>query len=183
MGYTGTIPYTAQDFVPGQKALAQDITNISYAVARLDTNASNAYCVRSKPLGTDNQTPSGGNTQAVTTKTINSDPLGMATGPNPDTDITIPFDGVWTVSCFLNSKYTGSGGVPSDTNVGGWWRLNGVSGNDDLLGVVVFPSTNVTTSITQPFSAGDYLTPYFYFRTNASQLVLQRAYFSVVLVH
>jgi hypothetical protein len=177
MGYTGTIPYTAQDFVPGQKALAQDVTNMSYALARLDQNASSAYCARSKPLGTDNQTYSSANTsQPVTTKSIDADPLGMATGPNPNTDITIPFDGVWNVSCFMN-------GTGSATDVGGWFRLNGNASNDYILATAVFASTNATINISLFLHAGDYLTPYFYWRTGATGLTLQRAYFVVSQIH
>lgn len=186
MPYTGTTPYTAQEFVPGQKALAQDVTNMSYVLARLDQNASSAYCVRSKPLNTDNQSGSSasGTISVVTTKTVVADPLGsMATQHGTTSDITIPFDGIWTVSVFLNGGSGNGTSAGSADNVAGWFRLNGVAGNDNLLAVTVMPSTNVTTSITLPLSAGDYLTPYYYWRTNTNALVLQRAYFSVSLVH
>jgi len=179
MGYTGTIPYTAQDFVPGQKALAQDITNISYALARLDQNAANAYCVKLKDLGAEDQTfgKSGGtnpNSGPITFSTISADPLGMSTAPDT---ITIPFDGIWTLSCFMN--------CPENTisTCGGWFVLNGVGGNDNDLGTNSTAGNNTTIGITMPFSAGDTLQAYFLNKDTTQTARVQRGVFSCSLVH
>jgi len=177
MPYTGTIPYTAQDFVPGQKALAQDITNISYALARLDQNAANAYCVLTKPLGTDNQTVAKGNgSAAITFKEISADPLGMRTD---DTKITIPFDGIWMLTAFFNAN--------GPSSAGGWFRFNGVAGDANNWGTNSTNGPNVTINITMPVSAGTYIEAVYYNKDpnnqNGVNATVQRGVFSASLIH
>jgi hypothetical protein len=173
MPYTGTTPYTAQEFVPGQKALAQDITNMSYVLARLDTNAANAYCVKQKTLSTDNQTIAAGTNALLTLKDVPADPLGMSTD---NSTFTVPFDGIWTVSGYLSFSDT------TTTKCGIWFRKNGVAGNGNLLAATTAPSANVSTSITIPLSAGDALTMYGQNSDSVSR-TLWLAVASVVLVH
>jgi hypothetical protein len=176
MPYTGTTPYTAQEFVPGQKALAQDMTNMSYVLARLDTNSANAFCVREKPLSTDNQSiTSAQGGVAVTVKQVDTDPLGMATG---DSDITIPFDGIWTVAGFFSTSQ--AGGLSA---CGCWFRKNHVSGNGLLLAATTAPSGSISTSTTLPLAAGDVITPYFSNKDSSQTATLWNAVCSVVLVH
>lgn len=176
MPYTGTTPYTAQEFVPGQKALAQDITNMSYVLARLDTNASNAFCVKQKLLSADNQTvPIGKTSIAVTLKTIAADPLGMSTS---NTDFTVPFDGIWTVSGYFATQEAGS-----LNGSGCWFRLNNQSGNGTLIAATTAPTGSISTSVTMPFSAGDVLTPYFQNSDTTKTANVWAAACSVVLVH
>jgi hypothetical protein len=105
----------------------------------------------------------------------------MATGPNPNTDITVPFDGVWNISCFINGSSSET--LDDTTNVGGWFRRNGNASNDYILATAVYVSTNCSLNITMFLNAGDYITPYFYWRRNASSITVQRAYFSVSLIH
>lgn len=176
MGYTGTIPYTAQEFVPGQKALAQDITNISYALSRLDTNAANAYCVKQKLLSTDDQVVASLASTSIRLKNIAADPLGMSTS---DTDFTIPFDGIWTVSGYFSTQEAGN----LDGGSGCWFRLNNVDGNGNLISATTAPTGSISTSVTLPFVAGDVLTPYFYNRDDNETARVWTAACSVVLVH
>ena len=178
MGYTGTIPYTAQDFVPGQKALAQDITNISYALARLDQNAANGYCVKVKQLGAENQSisanGSSGDSKAITFSTVAADPLGMSTAADT---ITIPFDGMWTLSAFMNTPNT------SLTSCGGWFVVNGVGGNDNDWGTNSTAGNNATINITMPLNAGDTVQAFFYNKDPNRSPTVQRGVFSCSLIH
>ena len=177
MPYTGTIPYTAQDFIPGQKALAQDITNMSYALARLDQNANNAYCVKLKQLNAENQTITKGNNASITFSTVAEDPLGMSSSAGI---ITIPFDGIWVISAFIN---TDSDSHPKITSCGAWFRVNGVNGNANVLAANAAASNNATISITYPFNGGDFIEVFFVNYDSTNSAYVQRGVFSASLIH
>lgn len=172
MPYTGTTPYTAQEFVPGQKALAQDMTNMSYALARLDRNATGAYCVKEKPNGADNQTLGTGTTM-VACKTVLADPLGSMN--KSDTAIQVPFDGLWLVSGYV---YISS----SSSNIGGILiRPNGNAGADIAWGSTSSAKPNASMALVIPLSAGDYVELGYY--PNGSTVTCAKAIFSVSLLH
>jgi len=173
MPYTGTTPYTAQEFVPGQKALAQDVTNMSYVLAKLDQNASGAYCVKEKQNGADNQTM-GPSTTTVNCKTVLADPLGSMN--MSDSAILIPFDGLWLISGYVYINTSGA------TNIGGlFFRPNGNAGSDVVWGSTSSAKPNVSGALVFPLNAGDYIELCYY--PNGATVTCAKAIFSVSLLH
>jgi len=174
MPNTGPVPYVAQDFVPGQKALAQDITNMSYALARLDQNASNSYCVKQKDNGGDNQTLTTGN-NTINCKTVLADPLG--TMNMSDSAILVPFDGLWLVSGYV---FVSSANI---TNGGLFFRPNGNSGSDVVWGSTTSAKSNVSAALVIPLNGGDYLEMVYVNNNSSASGTCAKAIFSVSLLH